>query len=70
MASHQNGRVSTGLEPTHENEVERQSALQEPTEEQPLLQPNPIPAWSPPPGFMLIQIGELIYEAYAIERKD
>lgn len=44
--------------PTAENEDERQSALQEQNEEQPLLRSDPIPTWSPPPGFLLIQIGK------------
>ncbi|KAJ5555862.1 hypothetical protein N7535_008293 [Penicillium sp. DV-2018c] len=57
MASHQNGLVSTCLQPTHDQEIERQSARSESTEEQPLLQSDPIPeTWSPPPGFILIQI--------------
>ncbi|KAJ5781339.1 hypothetical protein N7457_006499 [Penicillium paradoxum] len=57
MASHRNGCVSAGLEPTPENEIERQAVLQEPSEEQPLLRSNPEPAaWRPPPGFTLIQI--------------
>ncbi|KAJ5125070.1 uncharacterized protein N7515_008895 [Penicillium bovifimosum] len=52
MAS-QNERTS---ELTDE-EVERQSELQDSTEELPLLPSDPIPStWSPPPGFTLIQI--------------
>ncbi|KAJ5817423.1 Major facilitator superfamily domain general substrate transporter [Penicillium robsamsonii] len=39
--------------PTHENAAEISSQ----SEEQPLLQSDPVPApWSPPPGFLLIQI--------------
>lgn len=45
-----------GVMPTHENETER--SAQE-SEEQPLLQSGPVPpTWSPPPGFLLIQIGK------------
>jgi hypothetical protein len=29
-------------------------------EEQPLLRSDPVPTWTPPPGFLLIQIGKLI----------
>lgn len=29
-------------------------------EEQPLLGSDPVPTWTPPPGFLLIQIGKLI----------
>lgn len=46
----------TGVMPAHENEAERQA---QESEEQPLLQSDPIPTtWSPPPGFLLIQIGK------------
>lgn len=45
-----------GVMPTHENVAER--STQE-SEEQPLLRSDPIPTtWSPPPGFLLIQIGK------------
>ncbi|KAJ5238215.1 hypothetical protein N7489_008306 [Penicillium chrysogenum] len=44
--------VSAGM--PNENEAER---LSQEIEEQPLLQSDPVPAtWSPPPGFLLIQI--------------
>ncbi|CAI7636784.1 unnamed protein product [Penicillium glandicola] len=44
--------VSTGAMPTHENEAGSAAS-----EEQPLLRSDPVPvAWSPPPGFLLIQI--------------
>jgi hypothetical protein len=46
--------VSAGM--PNENEAER---LSQEIEEQPLLQSDPVPAtWSPPPGFLLIQIGK------------
>lgn len=52
----QNESASAGVLPTHDNEAERSSAQE--SEEQPLLQSNPVPVtWSPPPGFLLIQIG-------------
>ncbi|KAJ5521117.1 Major facilitator superfamily domain general substrate transporter [Penicillium fimorum] len=45
--------VSVSVMPTHENAAEISSQ----GEEQPLLQSDPVPAaWSPPPGFLLIQI--------------
>ncbi|OQE36745.1 hypothetical protein PENCOP_c011G07749 [Penicillium coprophilum] len=45
---------SVSVMPRHENEAEISSAQ---SEEQPLLQSDPAPvAWSPPPGFLLIQI--------------
>ncbi|CAG8902564.1 unnamed protein product [Penicillium egyptiacum] len=57
MALNPNESPSAGVIPTHENEAERSSA--QGNEEQPLLQSDPVPAtWSPPPGFLLIQIGK------------
>ncbi|KAI3121418.1 hypothetical protein CBS147330_7920 [Penicillium roqueforti] len=54
MALNPNESASAGVMP-HENEVERSSAQE--SEEQPLLRSDPVPAtWSPPPGFLLIQI--------------
>ncbi|KAK9855239.1 hypothetical protein MYU51_002585 [Penicillium brevicompactum] len=43
---HQNGEVS-------DTEVQRSAQT---SEDQPLLQSDPVPEWSPPPGFLLIQI--------------
>ncbi|KGO58347.1 Major facilitator superfamily domain, general substrate transporter [Penicillium expansum] len=50
-----NTSVSPGVMSTNENDAERSSAQE--SEEQPLLRSDPVPAtWSPPPGFLLIQI--------------
>lgn len=66
MALNPNESASAGVMP-HENEVERSSAQE--SEEQPLLRSDPVPAtWSPPPGFLLIQIGKFDHNIYTIKQ--
>jgi hypothetical protein len=64
MGLNPNETVSAGM-PT-ENEPERLSAQE--IEEQPLLQSDPVPAWSPPPGFLLIQIGKSNQSPYVAKQ--
>lgn len=62
-----NTSVSPGVMSTNENDAERSSAQE--SEEQPLLRSDPVPAtWSPPPGFLLIQIGMSNENLYMIEQ--
>lgn len=65
MGLNPNETVSAGM--LNDNEAERLSAQE--IEEQPLLQSDPVPAtWSPPPGFLLIQIGKSNQNPYLIKQ--
>lgn len=58
MASQYTERTSTVIPTSDHTEIESESTMTIPNEEQSLLQSAPVAVWTPPRGFIWIQLGE------------